>query len=84
MGKITMALTGFSTYFLWHMPNTAMNRKCVSIRENKKELTVECYNLCHGKEWKEVSMFAKQRVMEAGLPEQVVNTYLEQSTERLT
>ena len=29
-------------------------------------------------------MFAKQRVMEAGLPGHVVHTYLDQSTDRLT
>ena len=51
---------------------------------NEKKLIVECYNLCHGKEWKEVLMFAKHRVTEAGLPEHVVHMYLEQSTERLT
>ena len=71
-------------YFPWCAPNKGTHRKRVSIGENEKKLIVECYNLCHGKEWKEVLMFAKHRVTEAGLPEQVVHMYLEQSTERLT
>ena len=45
---------------------------------------MECYNLCHAKDWKEVLLFAKQRVIEAGLPDHVVRMYLEQSTDRLT
>ena len=45
---------------------------------------MECYNLCHGKDWKEVLFFAKQRVIEAGLPDHVVRMYLEQSADRLT
>ena len=34
--------------------------------------------------WREVLLFAKQRVIEAGLPDHVVRMYLEQSTDRLT
>ena len=66
------------------MPNKGTHRKRVSIGENEKKFIVECYNVCHGKEWKEVLMFAKHRVTEAGLPEHVVYMYLDQSTERLT
>ena len=63
---------------------TGAQRKRVSIGENEKCFIVECYNLCHGKDWKEVLLFAKQRVIEAGLPDHVVRMYLEQSTDRLT
>lgn len=63
---------------------TGAQRKRVSIGENEKRFIVECYNLCHGKDWKEVLLFAKQRVIEAGLPDHVVRMYLEQSTDRLT
>ena len=45
---------------------------------------MECYNYYHGKDWKEVLFFAKQRVIEAGLPDHVVRMYLEQSADRLT
>ena len=71
-------------YFPWRAPNKDTHRKRVSIGENEKKFIVECYNLCHGKEWKEVLMFAKHRVTEVGLPEHVVHMYLAQSTERLT
>ena len=47
-------------YFPWRAPNKGAHRKRVSIGENEKKFIVECYNLCHGKEWKEVLMFAKQ------------------------
>jgi len=63
---------------------TGAQRKRVSIRENEKRFIVECYNLCHGKDWKEVLLFAKQRVIEAGPPDHVVRMYLEQSTDRMT
>ena len=33
------------------MPNTGTHRKRVSIGENEKQFVIECYNLCHGKEW---------------------------------
>ena len=62
---------------------TGAQRKGVSIGENEKRFIVECYNLCHGKDWKEVLLFAKQRVIKAGLPDHVVRIYLEQSTDRL-
>ena len=45
---------------------------------------MECYDLCHSKDWNEVLLFAKERVIEDGLPEHVVRMYLEQSTDRLT
>ena len=45
---------------------------------------MECYNLCQGKDWKEVLLFAKQRVVEAGLPDHVVRMFLEQSADRFT
>ena len=38
----------------------------------------------YGKDWKEVLLFAEQRVIEAGLPDHVVRMHLEQSTDRLT
>ena len=68
------------------VPIPAQNQfsKGVSIGENEKRFILECYNLCHGKDWKEVLVFAKQRVIEAGLPDHVLRMYLEQSTDRLT
>ena len=54
------------------------------LKGNASRFIVECYNLCHGKDWKEVLLFAKQRIIEAGLPDHVVRMYLEQSTDRLT
>jgi len=59
-------------------------RKRVSIGEIAKRFIVECYNLCHGNDGKEVLLFAKQRVIEAGLPDHVCRMHLEQSTDRLT
>ena len=41
-------------------------------------------NLCHGEDWKDVLLFAKSRIIEAGLPDHIAHMYLEQSTERLT
>ena len=78
----TNFLKGLSSFRLIHQ--TSAQRKRVSIGENEKRFIVECYNLCHGKDWKEVLLFAKQRVIEAGLPDHVVRMYLEQSADRLT
>ena len=77
-------LKGLSSFRLIHQ--TGAQRKRVSIGENEKRFIVECYNLCHGKDWKEVLLFAKQRVIEAGLPDHVVRMYmyLEQSADLLT
>lgn len=70
--------------FLGVRQKIGTHRKRVSIGDHEKRFILECYNHCHGKEWKEVLMFAKQRVMEAGLPGHVVHMYLDQSTDRLT
>ena len=78
----TNFLKGLSSFRLIHQ--TGAQRKRVSIGENEKRFIVVCYNLCHGKDWKEVLLFAKQRVIEAGLPDHVVRMYLEQSADRLT
>ena len=58
--------------------------KHVTIGEHEKRFVVECYNLCHVKDWKDVLLFAKSRIIEAGLPDHIVHMYLKQSTERLT
>ena len=75
-------LKGISSFRLIHQ--TGAQRKRVSIGENEKRFIVECYNLWHGKDWKEVLLFAKQIVTEAGLPDHVVRMFLEQSADRLT
>ena len=78
----TNFLKGLSSFRLIHQ--TGAQRKRVSIGENEKRFIVECCNLCHGKDWKEVLIFAKQSVIEAGLPDHVVRMHLEQSADRLT
>ena len=45
---------------------------------------MECYNLYHDRDRKEVLLFGKQRVIEVGLPDHVVRMYLEQSADCLT
>ena len=59
---------------------TGARRKRVSIGEHDIVMfnvsIVECYNLCNGKDWKDVLLFAKQWVVEAGLPEHVVKMFL--------
>ena len=45
---------------------------------------MECYNLYHDRDRKEVLLFGKQRVLEVGLPDHVVRMYLEQSADCLT
>ena len=73
-------------YFLWFTLHTGSQRKRFTIGEHEKRFIVECYNLCHGEDWKDVFLFAKSRIIEVGLPDHVVHIYLylEQSTERLT
>ena len=83
----TNFLKGLSSFRLIHQ--TGAQRKRVSIGENEKRFIVECYNLCHGKDWKEVLLFSckaksLQRVIGAGLPGRVVRMYLEQSVDRFT
>jgi len=74
----------FKMHIFLGMRQKQVHRKHVSIGDHEKTFILECYNHCHGKEWKEVLMFAKQQVIEAGLPGHVVHMYLDQSTDRLT
>ena len=69
--------------------HSGAQRKRVSIGKLEKRVIVECYNFCHGKDWKDVLLFAKSRIcifflIEAGLPDHIVHMYLEQSAKRLT
>lgn len=46
-------------------------------------MVLECYQKAMGKGWIEVVSFAKERVVDAGLPERVVHIYLESPQQRV-
>jgi len=56
------------------------------IGEKEKNIILECYNKCNGKEWKEVVETARQKIGEkaASMPRHMVNLYLTQTNECLT
>ncbi|KXJ05426.1 hypothetical protein AC249_AIPGENE5723, partial [Exaiptasia diaphana] len=52
--------------------------------EKEREFVLECQNLVMGKGWKEVVAIAKQNVIDKGLPQRVVNIYLDAPEQRVT
>ena len=62
---------------------TGKARKRASIGENEKKCVIDSYNCCQGKDWKDVLLFVRKRVLEAGLPDHVVRMYLELSSDRM-
>lgn len=54
----------------------------VNIGENERQFVLECQNLAMGKGWKEVLAIVRQRVIDKGLPQRVVQIYLEAPEQR--
>ena len=55
----------------------------MSIGDIEKALILRCYNQCQGKEWSKVLSHVRQGVIDAGLPDHVVNMYFTQPDNRL-
>lgn len=51
--------------------------------EKERVFILQCYNRCNGKEWKDVLIFCKARIADAGLPEHVVQLYLDCTESRV-
>lgn len=64
-------------------PESKPRRKRVTVGEKEKKFVVECYNFCNGKKWSDVLVYAKSKLLDAGLPDHVVNLYLNCKNDRI-
>ncbi|KAK3741863.1 hypothetical protein QZH41_003432 [Actinostola sp. cb2023] len=58
-------------------------RKRANISEREKQFIVECYNHCMGKDWKDVVLFSKSKIVDSGLPQRVMQFYFESKEKQL-
>jgi len=49
----------------------------------ERKFILECYNHSMGKEWKQVHLFTKERIIDAGLPQRVVQIYMDAPQDRV-
>ena len=71
-------------YILGQGPSKTKQSR-TTIGEKEKQIVLECYNSCNGKNWKDVIDTAKQKIGENAttMPGHVVNLYLSQGNESL-
>ena len=54
-----------------------------NVGELERKFILQCYNLSMGKDWKQVLLFTKERILDAGLPQRVVQIYIDSPQERV-
>lgn len=51
--------------------------------DKERNFVLECYNISMGKDWKQVLVFVKELILDAGLPQRVVRIYMDYTQERV-
>ncbi|KXJ13662.1 hypothetical protein AC249_AIPGENE27154, partial [Exaiptasia diaphana] len=62
---------------------TTKIRKRINVSERERQFVVNCYKECNSKNWKDVVVYVKSRIVDTGLRERVVQLYMDAENDTL-